>query len=79
MRFADVFERGDVDQIVEMLVEDVQPSRCPLTPPGTTDGETSLRRGSCPADHPPACGWCPPNACAQPALAFYRLEPGTDS
>jgi RNA polymerase sigma-70 factor, ECF subfamily len=76
-RFADAFERGDVDQIVEMLVEDATFTMPPYAAwyRGRRDVAASWLMPSGP---PPRLRLVPTRACGQPALAFYRREPEPD-
>jgi RNA polymerase sigma-70 factor, ECF subfamily len=72
-RFADAFERGDVELIVDMLVEDATFAMPPY--PAWYRGRDDIARSwLMPGGPLPRLRLVPTRACGQPALGFYRLD-----
>ena len=72
-RFADAFERGDVELIVEMLVEDVTFAMPPY--PAWYRGRGDVSRSWLIPEEPRlGLRLVPARACGQPALGCYRLD-----
>jgi RNA polymerase sigma-70 factor (ECF subfamily) len=72
-RFADAFERGDVELIIDMLVEDVTFSMPPYA--SWYRGRDAVARSwLMPDAPPPLLRTVVTRASGQPALAFYRLD-----
>ena len=72
-RFADAFERGDVDLIVEMLVDDATFAMPPY--PAWYRGRRDIAKSwLMPGGPPPRLRLVPVRACGQLALGFYRLD-----
>jgi RNA polymerase sigma-70 factor, ECF subfamily len=77
-RFADAFERGDVEVIVAMLVEDATFAMPPY--PAWYRGRCDVAKSwLMPGGQPPRLRLVPTRACGQPAVAFYRLDRETGS
>jgi RNA polymerase sigma-70 factor (ECF subfamily) len=72
-RFADAFERADVDQIVGMLVEDATFAMPPYS--AWYSGRRHIAESwLMPAGPPPRLHVVPARACGQLAMGFYRLD-----
>jgi RNA polymerase sigma-70 factor (ECF subfamily) len=72
-RFADAFERGDVELIVDMLVQDATFAMPPY--PAWYRGRSDVAKSwLMPGGPPPRLRLVPARACGQPALAFYLLD-----
>jgi RNA polymerase sigma-70 factor (ECF subfamily) len=72
-RFADAFERGDVDAILSMLTEDATFAMPPY--PGWSRGRDAVGESwLMPEGPPPRLRYLPTSANGQPALAAYLLD-----
>ena len=76
--FADALERGDVDRIVDMLVEDATFAMPPYAEWYRGRGDVA-RSWLMPGGPPPRLRAVPTRACGQLALGVYRLDPETAS
>jgi RNA polymerase sigma-70 factor, ECF subfamily len=77
-RFADAFERGDVDVLVTMLVEDATFTMPPYA--AWYRGRRAVAASwLVPGGPPPRLRAVPVRASGQPALAFYQLDPDREA
>ena len=76
-RFADAFERGDVDAILALLADDATFSMPPLPRRSTRGREAIAGSWLMPSGPPPRLRYVAVRANGQPALATYLLDPET--
>jgi RNA polymerase sigma-70 factor, ECF subfamily len=77
-RFADAFERGEVDAILELLAEDATFSMPPY-PDWRRGRDTIATSWLMPGGAPPGLRYAPTRANGQLALGTYLIEPDTGS
>ena len=77
-RFADAFERGEVDAILDLLADDATFSMPPY--PDRYEGREAIASSwLMPSGPPPRLRYVATRANGQPALATYLLDPATDA